>query len=172
LPSPLRWYGPLTPPLIWPPQGVIELRNLRVQYRHDTPAVLENVSATIKASEKIGICGRTGAGKSSLISTLLRLVDVIEGICEVDGVDIRSIGTADLRQAMAIIPQESFLFAGTLRQVSKHDTAILSGGGHCHAPPYRQPALLRLTSSPSSPAPYARTSIRWMTTLTRRCGRR
>lgn len=71
--------------------------------------------AVIAPHEKIGICGRTGAGKSSLISALYRLADVQEGDCVVDGVNIADVALTDLRSRIAIIPQEPTLFSGTLR---------------------------------------------------------
>ena len=96
-------------------QGRIEFTNVIMAYREGLPAVLNNVSFTIEAGCKVGICGRTGAGKSSILVALLRTADVIEGKIVIDGVDILSIGLEDLRSRIAIIPQEATLFSGVIR---------------------------------------------------------
>jgi ATP-binding cassette subfamily C (CFTR/MRP) protein 1 len=104
------------PPTSWPSQGAIDVRNLNLRYRAELPLVLCDVSFTIRACEKVGIVGRTGSGKSSLMLALLRLVEPIESQCIfIDGVDIGSIGLADLRSRIAILPQDPCLFSGTLR---------------------------------------------------------
>ncbi|KAK3276724.1 hypothetical protein CYMTET_15230 [Cymbomonas tetramitiformis] len=103
-----------TPPPEWPQAGAIELRNLTLCYRHGLPPVLNRVSCRINPKEKVGICGRTGAGKSSLMVALLRMADVIEGELLIDGINVCEIGLHDLRSKLAIIPQEATLFAGTL----------------------------------------------------------
>eukprot|EP00976_Prorocentrum_cordatum_P093046 1189209-Prorocentrum_minimum.AAC.6 len=77
--------------------------------------VLDGVSCKVAPLEKVGICGRTGAGKSSMMVALMRLADVTAGEILIDGVDIMRIGLHDLRHALAIIPQEATLFLGTLR---------------------------------------------------------
>jgi ABC-type multidrug transport system fused ATPase/permease subunit len=99
----------------WPSQGAIEFSNVVMSYRTGLPAVLKGLSLSVQAGEKIGIVGRTGAGKSSLMQALLRIVELTEGQIVMDGVDISKIGLSDLRQAIAIIPQEALLFNGTIR---------------------------------------------------------
>ena len=112
------------PPPSWPEHGAIRLRRLCVRYRPYLPLVLNDISCEIKPREKIGICGRTGAGKSSLMLALFRIVEpdrLVEfhneanAAMEIDGVDISKIGLTTLRSRMAIIPQDPVLFGGTLR---------------------------------------------------------
>ena len=99
----------------WPESGRIQMRSVHFRYRPNLPLVLKDISVDIKGGMKVGIVGRTGAGKSSLISTLLRLVELDAGTISVDGVDIGEIGLADLRSAIAVIPQDPVLFQGTVR---------------------------------------------------------
>ncbi|XP_044268134.1 probable multidrug resistance-associated protein lethal(2)03659 [Tribolium madens] len=99
----------------WPTSGKIEFQSVFMQYSPDDPFVLKNLTFMVNSREKIGIVGRTGAGKSSLISALFRLVP-IEGNIIVDGVDINEISLHCLRSHISIIPQEPILFSGTLRK--------------------------------------------------------
>jgi len=99
----------------WPQDGRVQMNNVSFKYRPDLPLVLKNISVEIGGGQKIGIVGRTGAGKSSLISTLLRLVELEEGDILIDGIDISEIGLTDLRSAVAVIPQDPVLFQGTVR---------------------------------------------------------
>eukprot|EP00741_Cyanophora_paradoxa_P003785 tig00000718_g3679.t1 len=101
------------PPRGWPARGAIEFEKLVVKYRHEP--VLKGLSASIRHGEKIGIVGRTGAGKSTLMTALFRLVEPAGGAIRVDGVDITAIGTEDLRSKLSIIPQDPVLFSGSLR---------------------------------------------------------
>jgi ATP-binding cassette subfamily C (CFTR/MRP) protein 1 len=89
----------------WPQHGAIELRNVSMKYRVDLKPVINNVSCTIQPREKIGVVGRTGAGKSSLTNILFRLVEPCNGEIIIDGVDVSKIGLRTLRSALAIIPQ-------------------------------------------------------------------
>ena len=102
------------PPIDWPAKGEIKVENVSFQYEDRQPMVLKDISFTIKEAEKVGIVGRTGAGKSSLIAVLYRLAEP-EGHINIDGVDTKSIGLHDLRKKMSIIPQDPVLFSGTLR---------------------------------------------------------
>jgi ABC-type multidrug transport system fused ATPase/permease subunit len=99
----------------WPSRGEIRIRNLRLQYRTETPAVLHGVDMDVPAASKVGIVGRTGAGKSSLVSALFRLAEVQTGLVSIDGVDIATIPLRILRSRIAIIPQEATLLTGTVR---------------------------------------------------------
>ncbi|XP_065902912.1 ATP-binding cassette sub-family C member 4-like isoform X2 [Dysidea avara] len=103
-----------TPPLAWPENGAIKLDKLKFRYAADYPYVLKSVSVTMQPSEKVGIVGRTGAGKSSLLAALFRLAEP-EGVFEIDGIQITDIGLHDLRKNISIIPQDPVLFSGTVR---------------------------------------------------------
>ncbi|XP_043593268.1 probable multidrug resistance-associated protein lethal(2)03659 isoform X2 [Bombus pyrosoma] len=98
----------------WPEEGKIEFKNVYMKYDAAEPPVLKNLNFVIYPQEKIGIVGRTGAGKSSLISTLFRLAQ-LDGVIEIDGVKINDIGLHDLRSKISIIPQEPFLYSGSMR---------------------------------------------------------
>lgn len=98
----------------WPEEGKIVFSNVSLNYSPLDPPVLKNLNFAIQPREKIGIVGRTGAGKSSLIQALFRLANV-EGRIEIDNVETGEIGLHDLRDKISIIPQEPFLFSGTLR---------------------------------------------------------
>ncbi|XP_025422003.1 probable multidrug resistance-associated protein lethal(2)03659 isoform X2 [Sipha flava] len=102
------------PPREWPQKGQIEFKNFYIRYCLNEPHVLKNLNLKIKSTEKIGIVGRTGAGKSSLISALFRLAHN-EGSILIDDIDINKLGLHDLRSKISIIPQEPVLFSGTIR---------------------------------------------------------
>nr|CAI5826421.1 unnamed protein product [Callosobruchus analis] len=102
------------PPASWPKYGRIEYIDCSMRYSVLEPPVLKNLNIVINPKEKVGIVGRTGAGKSSLISTLFRLA-YNEGQILIDYVDISVLGLHDLRKKISIIPQEPVLFSGTLR---------------------------------------------------------
>ncbi|KEH17370.1 ABC transporter family protein [Medicago truncatula] len=103
------------PPLNWPVAGKVKINDLKIRYRPDGPLVLDGITCTFTAGHKIGIVGRTGSGKSTLISALFRLVEPAGGKIIVDGLDISSIGLQDLRSRFAIIPQDPTLFNGTVK---------------------------------------------------------
>ncbi|XP_064381893.1 ATP-binding cassette sub-family C member 4-like isoform X2 [Halichondria panicea] len=98
----------------WPKRAQISMKNVSFQYSPELPLVLKDLDLTIQPGEKVGIVGRTGAGKSSLLSVLYRLAEP-SGVITIDGVDIQSIGLHDLRNKMSIIPQDPVLFSGTMR---------------------------------------------------------
>ncbi|KAJ1988194.1 hypothetical protein H4R33_002526 [Dimargaris cristalligena] len=104
-----------TPPPEWPMKGVIEMKYLVLRYRPELPPVLRNVTFGTNVQEKIGIVGRTGAGKSSIMLALFRLVEPTSGSITIDGISIRELGLRDLRSRLAIIPQDPVLFEGTIR---------------------------------------------------------
>ena len=111
------------PPLEWPSRGEIRMTNLRMRYRANTPLVLQGLNVTIAGGERIGVVGRTGSGKSSLLLCLLRIVEPeldanaekYEAPLTIDGIDVLRIGLNVLRSAIAIIPQNPVLFSGTIR---------------------------------------------------------
>ncbi|RYH19548.1 ATP-binding cassette domain-containing protein [archaeon] len=101
--------------LLWKPEsGDIVFDNIWMQYRNN-PAVLQGVSIHIPPGQRIGICGRTGSGKSSLMVALFRVVELSEGHIYIDGRDITSIPLTQLRASIAIIPQDPVLFTGSIR---------------------------------------------------------
>ncbi|KAJ3720533.1 multidrug resistance-associated ABC transporter [Lentinula raphanica] len=104
------------PPPSWPESGRIEFNNVQLAYRKGLPLVLNGVTFNVHPGEKIGIVGRTGAGKSSLIQALLRMVELEGGKIEIDGFNTRDIGLDVLRGKLALVPQDSVLFLGTLRE--------------------------------------------------------
>ena len=99
----------------WPSKGAIRFENYSTRYRSDLEPVLRNLTLDIKAEEKVGIVGRTGAGKSSLAMALFRGLEADAGRIIIDGVDINTIGLQDLRENLTIVPQDPTLFTGTLR---------------------------------------------------------
>ncbi|KAI8827837.1 P-loop containing nucleoside triphosphate hydrolase protein [Chytriomyces cf. hyalinus JEL632] len=99
----------------WPREGIIEFKEVVMRYAPNLPIVLDNVSFAIKSREKVGIVGRTGSGKSSLMQALFRMVEPASGKIFIDGVDIGGIGLSDLRSRIAIIPQDPVVFSGTFR---------------------------------------------------------
>jgi len=99
----------------WPTKGEIVFDHVQMRYRAGLPLVLQDLNMHVQGGEKIGVVGRTGAGKSSIMSTLFRLVELSGGSITIDGVDIAKIGLHDLRSRLAIIPQDPTLFRGTIR---------------------------------------------------------
>ncbi|XP_050236219.1 ABC transporter C family member 4 [Mercurialis annua] len=116
IPSEAAWENKdRVPPTSWPTHGNVELRDLQVKYRPNTPLVLKGITLSIHGGEKIGVVGRTGSGKSTLIQVLFRLVEPTGGKIIIDGIDISMLGLHDLRSRFGIIPQEPVLFEGTVR---------------------------------------------------------
>ncbi|PIK49886.1 putative ATP-binding cassette sub-family C member 9 isoform X3, partial [Apostichopus japonicus] len=103
------------PPFYWLCEGSINIQDITVKYDEYLEPALRNVSFTIKAGQKIGICGRTGSGKSTLILCLLRMLTPENGRILIDDIDIATIPLATLRRRIAIIPQDPTLFSGTVR---------------------------------------------------------
>ncbi|PYH70610.1 P-loop containing nucleoside triphosphate hydrolase protein [Aspergillus vadensis CBS 113365] len=102
-------------PAGWPYNGTLEVRNLSVQYAPDIEPALHNVTFKVGSNQRIGIVGRTGAGKSSLALALFRVLEPCAGQILIDGLDISTIRLHDIRSRLAIIPQSPFLFKGTVR---------------------------------------------------------
>ncbi|KAI8347180.1 P-loop containing nucleoside triphosphate hydrolase protein [Mortierella sp. GBAus27b] len=99
----------------WPQTGKIEFNNYSTRYREGLDLVLKDLSLTIQGGERIGIVGRTGAGKSSVTLSLFRIVEAVEGSITIDGIDISTLGLHELRSRITIIPQDPFLFGASIR---------------------------------------------------------
>jgi ATP-binding cassette subfamily C (CFTR/MRP) protein 1 len=118
-------------PPSWPEYGAIEFRDVTMRYRDGLPLVLKNLTLSIPGGSRVGIVGRTGAGKSSITATLFRLVELTTGSILIDGIDISTLGLATLRSKLSIIPQDPTLFKGSIRSnldpFQQHsDAALLS----------------------------------------------
>jgi ATP-binding cassette subfamily C (CFTR/MRP) protein 1 len=105
-----------TPPQEWPSSGYIEFKDVSLRYRANLPTVLKDMNLSVYPGEKVGICGRTGAGKSSIMTALYRLTELEKGSIEIDGLDISNMRLYDLRSKLSIIPQDPVLFQGTVRK--------------------------------------------------------
>lgn len=138
------------PPAAWPTEGRLEVTDLVIGYAPDLPPVLKGLTFSIKPNERIGVVGRTGAGKSSLTLALFRFLEAREGSITIDGVDISKIKLKDLRSRLAIIPQDPVLFSGTVRSnLDPFDE---------HSDSELREALQRVHLIPSSSSPSATAS--------------
>jgi len=102
-------------PSDWPSEGRIDFKDVKLQYRPNLPLVLKGLNINIPMRSKVGVVGRTGAGKSTLMVALLRLVELSSGSITIDDVDIKKVGLKKLRSVIAVIPQDPVLFSGTIR---------------------------------------------------------
>ncbi|XGW22458.1 hypothetical protein V3C99_005022 [Haemonchus contortus] len=109
------WRRQVPPPHGWPSYGEVSIEHYSTRYRPGLDFVLKDVSVHISPGEKVGVVGRTGAGKSSLALALFRIVEPVQGKILIDGLDITSVGLHDLRERLTVIPQDPVLFSGTLR---------------------------------------------------------
>ena len=99
----------------WPQQGKIAFKDVEMRYRPNTDVVLRKLNFEVAPGHKVGIVGRTGAGKSTISMVLTRIVELMSGTIEIDGVDISKLDIADLRSQITMIPQDPIMFLGTLR---------------------------------------------------------
>lgn len=103
-------------PETWPERGAIEFKNVSASYKSDSDLVIHNLNLSISAGEKVGICGRSGSGKSSLITSLFRMLELAEGSSiTIDGIDIATLPRQLVRERLNAIPQEPFFIKGTVR---------------------------------------------------------
>ncbi|KHJ97388.1 ABC transporter, ATP-binding protein [Oesophagostomum dentatum] len=109
------WRQQRSPPPDWPSKGEVEFNDYATRYRPELDLVLKGLTIHISSGEKVGVVGRTGAGKSSLTLALFRIIEPAGGQILLDGVDVTSVGLHDLRERLTIIPQDPILFSGTLR---------------------------------------------------------
>nr|XP_025034164.1 multidrug resistance-associated protein 1-like isoform X2 [Pelodiscus sinensis] len=109
------WIMSKRPPMGWPNKGIIEFINYKARYRTDLGLALQDISFQTQSKEKVGIVGRTGAGKSTLTNCLFRIIEGAGGKIIIDGIDISTIGLHDLRGNLNIIPQDPVLFSGTIQ---------------------------------------------------------
>lgn len=110
------WLLPSDPPASWPEKGLIEFKSVVMCYRPGLPAAVNDLSLTVAGGERLGVVGRTGAGKSSLSVLLLRIVELSGGSVFIDGINVSQIGLQTLRRAVAVVPQDPFLFKGPVSQ--------------------------------------------------------
>lgn len=103
------------PKISWPAQGAVTFEHYSTKYREGLDLVLKDINLDIKVHEKIGVVGRTGAGKSSLTLALFRIIEPTAGNITIDNINTSYIGLSDLRQRLAIIPQDAALFEGSVR---------------------------------------------------------
>ncbi|XP_034717200.1 canalicular multispecific organic anion transporter 2 isoform X1 [Etheostoma cragini] len=142
------------PPPEWPMEGNVDFHDYSVRYREGLDLVLKNLTLSVKGGEKIGIVGRTGAGKSSMTLCLFRLLEAAAGEITIDKVKISEIGLHDLRSKLTIIPQEPVLFSGTLKmnldpfeKYSDEEMWRALEHSHLHKFVSNQPAKLELECS-------------------------
>ena len=102
-------------PADWPTTGRLEIDEVSARYRQNLPEAVKDLNLVLKTGEKLGVCGRTGAGKSTLASVILRIIERTKGEIRLDGVDTRKIGLQQLRSNITIVPQDSVLFSGTVK---------------------------------------------------------
>ncbi|RAK72684.1 multidrug resistance-associated protein [Aspergillus fijiensis CBS 313.89] len=107
--------GGVEPPAAWPTEGRLEVQDLVVGYAPDLPPVLKGLSFAVEKNQRVGVVGRTGAGKSSLTLALFRILEAREGKVLIDGLDVAKLTLHSLRTRLAIIPQDPVLFSGTVR---------------------------------------------------------
>ncbi|KAJ6590007.1 hypothetical protein DFH09DRAFT_1359037 [Mycena vulgaris] len=163
------------PPAYWPSSSkndsLIVAENVSIKYAPELPSVLQDVSFSLKAGERIGLLGRTGSGKSTLAMSILRFTDPSSGRILIDGIDISKIGVEDLRSRLTFIPQDATLFSGTLREnldpFDEHDDAtcldvlyrvqMINRSQHASASTSRAQSVV---ASPDASRPPSATGIR------------
>jgi ABC-type multidrug transport system fused ATPase/permease subunit len=115
LPQEARWRGKADPVAPWPAKGEVVFENVALRYKAGAPLALSGLSLTVAGGERLAVVGRTGAGKSTILTALFRIVEVESGTIRFDGVDVTSIGIHTLRRAVSMIPQEPVVMDGSVR---------------------------------------------------------
>lgn len=110
-----NYKGAIDVPFGWPCQGVVSFKDVYLKYRQNLPSVFNGVSFETLSCETVGIVGRTGAGKSSILSGLLRVVPIDRGSISIDSINIATLELSKVRERISVVPQEPFLFQGTVR---------------------------------------------------------
>ncbi|KAJ7054741.1 hypothetical protein C8F01DRAFT_1221334 [Mycena amicta] len=149
------------PPAYWPSSAandaLIVAENVSIKYEPDLPSVIQDVSFSLRAGERVGLLGRTGSGKSTLAMSILRFTDPSSGRILIDGIDITKIGVEDLRSRLTFIPQDATLFSGTLREnldpFNEHDDATCLDVLHRVQMISRSSHASQATSTVASPEP-------------------
>ncbi|GFO10855.1 multidrug resistance-associated protein 1-like [Plakobranchus ocellatus] len=121
----------------WPESGAVVFQDYKARYRNELDLTLKGVTCNIRSGEKVGVVGRTGAGKSTLMTALFRLIEAADGNINVDGLDISSLGLHALRRNLTILPQDPIIFGGSLRinldpVEEKATEALWEALGHSH----------------------------------------
>lgn len=147
--------GGFDPPAAWPTRGRIEVKDLAVSYAPDLPPVLKNLSFAVEHNQRVGVVGRTGAGKSSLTLALFRFLEPRQGQILIDGLDISKMKLQALRSRLAIIPQDPVLFSGTVRSNldpfhEYSDTELYNALERVHLLPFQDSETLVSQSDPLS----------------------
>ena len=106
---------PFGVPPSWPFKGSIRADSLVVRYRPHLPPVLKGITLSIHGREKVGVCGRRGCGKSTLVMALFRIVEPLEGAVFIYGINRLMLGLADLRSRLSLVPQDPVIFSGSIR---------------------------------------------------------
>ncbi|KAI5306338.1 hypothetical protein KEM56_001329 [Ascosphaera pollenicola] len=144
-------------PAAWPTEGRLEVENLHAAYAPDLPPVLKGLSFSVEKNQRVGVVGRTGAGKSSLTLALFRFIQYRAGTVYVDGIDISKIKLHDLRSRLAIIPQDPVLFSGTIRSNldpfdQASDAELLDALEHVHLLSTDENQAIQANSSANTPS--------------------
>ncbi|XP_017480560.1 PREDICTED: multidrug resistance-associated protein 7 [Rhagoletis zephyria] len=130
--------GTCDPPFGWPSQGALKFQNVELRYRDNLAPALHDINLRTEAFERVGIVGRTGAGKTTLVAALMRVAPLSRGEITLDCVNLKTLALKVLRERLGIIPQEPFLFEGTVREnldprCSHYDSEIWHALASCHA---------------------------------------
>ncbi|XP_053957905.1 ATP-binding cassette sub-family C member 10 [Anastrepha ludens] len=130
--------GTCDPPFGWPSQGALKFKNVELRYRDNLPAALHDINLRTEAFERVGIVGRTGAGKTTLVAALMRVAPLSRGEIILDCVNLKTLSLKVLRERLGIIPQDPFLFEGTVRENldprhNHYDSEIWHALASCHA---------------------------------------